>query len=158
MGPMQGMGFDFNTAQAHQPRYQPPMRAHHQDLFTPRYSDPSPYMTPNPGMAGNYPFGAEAMDQWGMVMPGTPRSPTKKNKNQKKADGKQATFLTKLYQWVANNRRGTDFRLLYVQARLCVLLCADSGSEDPQNHRVRPPAAPRADFARLFGGTRAAPS
>ncbi|BEI97142.1 hypothetical protein CcaverHIS631_0207310 [Cutaneotrichosporon cavernicola] len=115
VAPMQGLGFDYTAVQAHQPRYPPPLKPHNQDFYTtPRYPDPPPYMTPNPGMTANYPFGGDMVDQWGMPLPATPRSPTKKSKNQKKADGKQATFLTKLYQ------------LLYVQAR----------PEDPHNHRI----------------------
>ncbi|GMK54049.1 hypothetical protein CspeluHIS016_0106350 [Cutaneotrichosporon spelunceum] len=121
VAPMQGLGFDYTPVQAHQPRFPPPLKPHNQDLYTtPRYSDPAPYLAPTPGMTANYAFGGEMVEQWGMSLAGSLRSPIKKNKNQKKADGKQATFLTKLYQWVANGRIVIDCRLL----------------EDPQNHRI----------------------
>lgn len=85
---MQPLPSDYTTAQ--QPRHPPAPKLQQLDLFSPAiYGDHHPF--------GSYGF-ADA-DQWAAFPPmSTPnRSPSKKSKSQKKADGKQATFLTKLY-------------------------------------------------------------
>lgn len=95
VSPMQPLGFDYATVAAQQLRYPPPVPKQ-QDYYTPRYSDPA--FMPTAGAPGSYGFPSDA-DQWATFQPmSTPlRSPPKKGKSQKKADGKQATFLTKLY-------------------------------------------------------------
>lgn len=97
---MSPLGFDYTATQPRFPPATRPLQQQQQDFYVPRYGDPAPagYISPS-GPPGNYGLAGDAADQWATFPPvATPtRSPPKRGKSQKKADGKQATFLTKLY-------------------------------------------------------------